>query len=133
MKAQINGEALPPEGKVNEFSEWVAATATLGDKSEVQFEYRIKLVKKTGMACHYEIEVKNNSDRKLNFGIAFTYYDQLVKRDMKEAVKGKIKPGATGKLKMIAQGCKKKKDAEKSDDYSVCTACGMTYQIVVTE
>lgn len=131
--AQVKGSAQLPEGKVNEFSEWVAATYTLGDNTTVEFEYRIKLNKKTGMACHYQLEFRNKSDRKLNFGVVFTYYDQLVKREMSEGAKAKVKGGAAGSVKMIVQGCKKQKDSEKKDDYSVCTACGLSYEIVVTE
>ena len=131
--AQVQGSAQLPEGKVNEFSEWVAATYTLADNSTVEFEYRIKLSKKTGMACHYQLEFKNKSDRKLSFGVVFTYYDQLVKREMSEGAKAKAKAGAVASVKMIVQGCKKQKDSEKKDDYSVCTACGLSYEIIVSE
>ncbi|MHB1279493.1 MAG: hypothetical protein ACYC1Q_13985 [Bacteroidia bacterium] len=130
-RAQVQGTAVLPVDKTGEFSEWVSASYKTSDGTEIQFEYRLKLAKKTGMACHYEMEVKNNSDKKITAVVIFTYYDQLIKGNVRDEVKIKAKAGATGGAKMIPQGCKKAKDAEKKDDYSVCTACGMSYEIVI--
>ncbi|MBI1221232.1 MAG: hypothetical protein GC180_01405 [Bacteroidetes bacterium] len=131
LQAQVNGDALPPANTINEYSEWVSASYTLEDNTTVQFEYRIRMLKKTGFACHYELEFKNNSDRKLTFSVGVQYYDQLAKRDITDAAKVKVKGGSTGSTKLLTQGCKKSKQAESKDDYSVCTACGMTYVILV--
>ena len=132
-KAQVVSGVKPsPNGKMGEFTEWTKVDVSFDDGTKAQIEYRIALVKRKGIACHYTCEIKNNSEIKLNVRIKSSYYDKLVKGNYGEEVKDKLKPGKILAGLLVAQGCKKEKDVEK-DDYGHCMACEFGVSIYVSK
>ena len=121
-----------PNLKMGEFTNWIQETAKFDDNSQCTFEYRIALVKRVGIGCHYELEVKNTSDKAYEFKIASHYYDKLVKSYFGDKSKEKIKPGKITNIHFVAQGCKKEKGIERTD-YEHCLACDCTVDITVNK
>jgi hypothetical protein len=133
VNAQIVSGLKPPaDGKMEAFTEWVKSDVTFDDNTTAVVEYRIALVNRKGIACHYNVEVKNNSDLKLKIRLKSSYYDKLVKGNYGDEIKETLKPGKTLAGRMIAQGCKKEKGTE-TDDYGHCMACDFGVSIYVSK
>jgi len=131
--AQVVSNLKPPvEGKIGEFTEWVKADVTFDDNTSAVIEYRIALISRKGIACHYNVEVKNNSELKLKIRLKSSYYDKLVKGNYGDEIKETLKPGKSLSGRMIAQGCKKEKGSE-ADDYGHCMACEFGVSIFVSK
>jgi hypothetical protein len=127
--------------KMGEFSDWtsvvfsletnkpIAPGEAIDDKSKATLEYRIALVARKGIGCHYDIEIKNTSSTTLDVAAEILYFDKLVKRNMSDAKGEKLKAGKSVVLRLIAQGCKKDKGSDL-DDYASCLACEFSATIV---
>lgn len=133
VQAQVvTGLRTEEGGKMGEYTEWKKSTVIFDDNSTAEIEYRIALIKRKGIACHYDVEVKNNSDIKITVRIKSSYYDKLVKGNYGEEAKETLKAGKSVVAHTIAQGCKKEKDVEK-DDYEHCMACEFGVSIYVSK
>lgn len=129
--AQIVSGLRPDEdGKIGEFSEWKSVEATFDDGSKATIEYRIALVARKGIGCHYDLEVKNTSTDKLDIKIKSSYYDKLVKGNFGEEIKESLKAGKSVVARLIAQGCRGEKGADLSD-FEACMACDFEASISV--
>jgi hypothetical protein len=127
VNAQVVSNLKPSvDGKINEFSEW----KSFNDGSSISFDYRIALVSRKGIACHYDVEVKNTSSSKLEFKLKSSYYDKFVKGNYGDEIKETLKPDKSVSARFIAQGCKKEKGVEK-DDFGHCMACDFGVNIFV--
>lgn len=126
----VSGITANKEGNFGEYSAWTKKEVKFDDGTSMNFEYRIALLKRVGIGCHYMLEVKNNGDKKYEFEVKSHYYDKFVKSNFGDKGKEKIKPGATEGFRFVAQGCKKEKDVDRTD-YQHCTACDMTVDITV--
>jgi hypothetical protein len=113
--------------KLNEFGEWQASKllTVKGPESQITIGYRHKVVKKFALTCKFTVELKNDSDKKINFfylaGNSRTdYYAGKV-----GAIKEKVKlapgetisidyplPTANFKAENDAEICKKCKELE---------------------
>jgi hypothetical protein len=84
----------------------------------IPVEIRIKVKKKVMMACHYELEVKNLSDKSIKCSFYNSYTDATGKYIMHDF---KIKPGEIGEDTIIYSelGCKVKEDED-------CNKCSWT-------
>lgn len=120
------------DGKLNEFTEWKTSETSFDDGTSATFEYRIALVARKGIGCHYDVEVKNTSSFKLEFKIKSSYYDKLVKGHYGDEIKETLKPEKSILGRFIAQGCRKEKGVEK-DDFGHCMACDFDVAIYVTK
>ncbi|HQU99955.1 MAG: hypothetical protein JNK61_08820 [Bacteroidia bacterium] len=122
----------PADGKMETFTEWKKSEVSFDDNTNATIEYRIALVAKKGLGCHYELEVKNTSDQKLNIKMKSNYYDKLVKSHFGDEIKETLKPGKTVSGRFVGQGCKKEIGVAKTD-YEHCIACDLTLSIYVTK
>lgn len=128
--AQTTGVGLAENGKEGEYGEWQKVEDKLPNGTSVTYEYRLRLRKKLAFACHYDVEIKNTSTEKFGAVVSFTYYDRLVNQNFGGSEKVKVKPGGSGEIGMLVQGCKKKKDEPKDmSDYDICRSCGLQYTI----
>lgn len=133
LNAQVVSGLRPSEtAKFGEYTEWQKKEVVFDDQTKAEIEYRITLVKRKGIACHYAVEIKNNSDMKLTVVIKSSYYDKLVKGNYGEQTKETIKPGKSVTATTIAQGCKKEKGTD-ADDYGICMACEFGVSIYVSK
>jgi hypothetical protein len=123
---------LRPAEKANlgDYTEWASVDVAFKDGSTATIEYRLALVDRKGIACHFDVEVKNNSTQKLDIVVKSDYYDQLVKGEFSEAAKGSIKPDKSAVISTLIQGCKKDKSKDLSD-YETCMACDFGLSIFV--
>ena len=129
--AQVVSSIRPPEtAKIGEFTEWQTVEVSFDDGTKANIEYRSGLMKRKGIACHYTVEVKNNSDQKLDIRMKSSYYDKLVKGNFGDEIKETLKPGKAIAGIFIAQGCRKEKDVEKSDE-GHCFACDFGVNLFV--
>jgi hypothetical protein len=129
--AQVVSDIRPPaDGKMGEFTEWTKANVSWDDGSTAVIEYRVAMAKRQGVGCHYDLEIKNTSDKKLVVRGKSHYYDQLVKSNYGDEAKETLKPGKSVSMRFIAQGCKKEKGTDK-DDYGMCSACDFGINIHV--
>lgn len=129
--AQVVSSIRPDaNGEMDKFSEWKTSEVVFEDGKKANFEYRIALVKKKMLACHYELEIKNTSEEKLEFTVKSHYYDKLVKSNFGDKSKEKIKPGKTTNFHFVAQGCKKDKGTDRSD-FEHCMSCEFYMEIFV--
>ena len=129
--AQVVTELRPAKGaNMGDYTEWASEEVSFDDGTKANFEYRLALVKRQGIACHFEVEIKNNSDIKLDFKIKSDYYDKLVKGEFSEETKESLKGGKSGVFKTLIQGCKKEKGVDLSD-YDTCMACEYGISIYV--
>jgi hypothetical protein len=124
---QIQLDSTADFGK---WSAWFADTVKGDDGTLYTWEYRYAAVKRKGIAVYYEFEIKNTGATKLNGRIHFTYYDLLVKSDIGADESFKVKPGETGTVTFIQQGCKKKD--KKKDDYKACLDCPLSYTFYIS-
>ena len=122
---------IPKEGKLGDFTAWESKTVEFKDGSTAVIEYRIGLAKKVALGCHYDVEVKNNSQMKLDIELKSHYYDKLVKGNFGDKIKGSLKPEKSLTARFIAQGCKKEKG--ETDDYAACAACDFYVEIFVNK
>lgn len=128
--AQTTGVGLSENGKEGEYGEWQKVDDKLPDGKAVTYEYRLRLRKKLAFACHYDVEIKNTSSEKFMAVVSFSYFDRLVNQTYSGVEKVKVKPGGSGEIGMLVQGCKKKKDEPKDmSDYDICRSCGLQYTI----
>lgn len=128
----VSGIRPPESGKVGEFTAWEKVNVVFDDNTTATIEYRIALVKRKGIACHYILEVNNTSNIKLNIKAKSSYYDKLVKGQYGDEFKNTVKPGKISQAYIIAQGCKKEKDVER-DDYGHCYACDFGVSLYVSK
>jgi hypothetical protein len=120
---QLVSDVRPPaEGTIGEFTEWKSVEAEFDNNTTATIEYRIALVARKGIGCHYEVQVKNTSDQKLDIKLKSSYYDKLVKGNFGEEIMESLKPGKELAAKLIAQGCRAEKGANLSD-FEACMAC----------
>jgi hypothetical protein len=130
-QAQVVKDVRPPEGgKMGEFTAWKSADVFWDDGDKATIEYRVALVNRKGIGCHYDLEIKNTSEVKLVVKGKSSFYDQLVKSNFGDEAKETLKPGKSVVMRFIAQGCKKEKGTDK-DDYGVCMACDFGINIHV--
>lgn len=118
--------------KIEEFSEWKKEEFKFEDGTSATIEYRFALATRKGIACHYDLEVKNASEMKVNVRLKSNYYDKFVKSYFGEEIKESLKPGKSIVGRLIAQGCKKDKGSDL-DDFAACMACDFTATISVTK
>jgi len=128
----VKGLRAQADGEMGKFSEWVSKDVGFDDGTSATFDYRIALVSRKGIGCHYEVEIKNTSSIKLTFKLDSNYYDKLVKSHFGDDIKESLKPDKSFLGKFVAQGCKKEKGSEK-DDYGNCIACDFFVDISVTK
>lgn len=121
-----------PNGQFGEFTEWTPMEVASSDGSKATIEYRLSLTGRTGVACNYLVEVRNQSDSKIDLVIVAQYYDKLVKGKFKEDKKASLKPGKSISQKFIAQGCKKDKGVE-AEGYEHCMNCEFLVTIIATK
>lgn len=130
-KAQVvSGLKAPSPGEMGKFTEWQSVDVKFDDGTSAKIEYRIALAMRKGIACHYDLEVKNNSDQKVKVRLKSNYYDKFVKSYFGEEIKETLKPGKGITGRLIAQGCKKDKGS-KAEDYDLCTSCDFSASIFV--
>ena len=133
LKAQVVNDLKPSEpGEMGKFTEWAQTKVHFEDNTTATIGYRIALVARKGIGCHYDVEVKNDSDIKLNIRLKSSYYDKLVKGQFGEEIKESLKPGKILSGRFVAQGCKKEKGVEK-DDFGQCIACDFGVSIYVSK
>ena len=133
LEAQIISNITAPEmGEMGQYSEWKKAGVSFEDNTTAEIEYRVALVDKKGIGCHYSLEVKNLSDIKLKIRMKSNYYDKLVKGYYGDEIEESLKPGKTVQGRFVGQGCKKEKGVEQ-EDYEQCMACGLSLLIEVTK
>lgn len=131
LHAQEESGILPPANSTFEtFTEWKKVTVSF-DTGTATYEYRIALVKKKGLACSYELQIKNTSSTKLKVKVNTHYYDRLVKGNFGDKYDEKIKPDATTSFIILTQGCKADKGVKDQEDYERCMSCGLSYEIKV--
>lgn len=118
--------------KIGEFSEWKKVDVSFDDNSTASIEYRFALATRKGIACHYDIEVKNTSATKLDIRLNSNYYDKFVKGNFGDEIKETLKPGKSVVARLVAQGCKKDKGSD-ADDYTACLACDFFTDLFVTK
>jgi hypothetical protein len=125
------GIKASPDKKMGEFSDWQSVDVSV-DGSKGTIEYRIALVDRKGIGCHYDVEVKNNLDITLKIIVEAGYYDKLVKGTYSAVFDEKVKAGKSAVGRLIAQGCKKDKGSDL-DDYASCLACEFSANILVAK
>lgn len=121
----------PGKKEFKEWSEWKKMTYNVSDAVSVELEYRLAMSGRKGIACHYDMEIKNLSDKKIEGQIIWRYYDNLVKSNIKEVKDYKLKPNGTAAVHLIVQGCKKKD--KELEDYDVCLACPCSFDLNVNK
>lgn len=119
-------------GKMGEYGEWKNVDISFDDGSSATIEYRVRLATRKGIGCHYDLEVKNTSNIKLNVRARSSYYDKLVKSNFQDESKETLKPAKSVAIRFIAQGCKKEKGAD-TDDFGHCMACEFGLDIFVSK
>lgn len=130
--AQEERGILPPaDGTFETYTEWKKVTVSFDSGSEATYEYRIALMKRKGLACNYDLQIKNASSSKLKFKVNTHYFDRLVKGDFGDKYEEKIKAGETVSFIILTQGCKADKDKKDQADYERCMSCGLSYEIKV--
>lgn len=122
----------PKDKAMGVFTEWEKKTVEFEDKTTAEVEYRIALATRKGIGCHYDIEVKNNSDQKIIIKLDSNYYDKLVKSHFGDKIEVTLKPGKSLVGRMVAQGCKKVKDREL-DDFETCMECDFFVDLLVSK
>ncbi len=133
LNAQVVTDLKPSDtGEMGRFTDWTQKEVSLGDNITANIEYRIALVARKGIGCHYDVEVKNNSDIKLNIRLKSSYYDKLVKGQFGDEIKESLKAGKSFTGRFVAQGCKKEKGSEM-DDCGQCNACDFGVSIYVSK
>lgn len=131
--AQVASNIKPlANGKMGEFTEWKKVDVSWDDGTTATVEYRIALATRKGIGCHYDLEVKNTSDMKLNIRMKSHYYDKLVKSNFGDEIKESLKPGKSLVGRLVAQGCRKDKGFE-GDDYASCMACEFYAELFVSK
>ena len=131
---KVEFDIKPKEGlsKMEEFTGWRSEIVKFKDGTTATIDYRFALAARKGIACHYDVEVKNTSEVKLTVVVSSTYYDKLVKRSFNEIKEESLKPGKSAVSRLIAQGCKKDKGSDL-DDFATCMACDFAASIFVTK
>lgn len=130
--AQSEQGILPPAtGEFKTYTDWKKVEVVFESGEKATYEYRIALVNKKGLACHYDLQIKNTSAVKLKFRVNTHYYDKLVKGNFGDKFENQIKPEKTVSFLVLTQGCKADKDKKDQPDYERCTGCGLSYEITV--
>lgn len=115
-----------------QFTEWKSVTVTDAKGVELTYEYRVAWMKRTGIACYYNIEIKNTSKVKLKtVKLTYRYHDKLVNADIVDVKKGSAKIGGTAVFKFIQQGCRKDKGAKDVPDNVACSRCPLEIEVTV--
>lgn len=119
----IGGTSFQFPNGVMEWSDPVVFTMQSDDLTKegidgIPVEIRIKVKKKMMMACHYELEVKNPTDKTIKCGFYNMYTDATSKYIIHDF---KLKPGEVGEDTIIysTTDCKPKSDED-------CPNCGWT-------
>jgi len=122
-EAQVVTDIRPgPGGTIGEYGAWTKVDVLFDGEPNATIEYRVRLATRKGIGCHYDLEIKNTSNEKLNIKATSSYYDKLVKSNFGDEAKESLKAGKSVEIRFIAQGCKKEKGADV-DDYGACLAC----------
>lgn len=128
----VTGVRPAPDATFGQWSDWKTVEVSFDDGTLLNIEYRLVLASRKGMACNYDVEVKNPSDIKLDVTFVYQYYDKLVKKDFAEKEKVSLKPGKTGQSHITVQGCKKDKGSTL-DGEALCHACDFGVDIYVSK
>lgn len=123
------GVELPADGKPAEFTEWEKVEFTL-DGASLSYEYRIAFQGRKGLACNYEVQVKNTSTQALKIKVKSHYYDKLVKGNYGDDYKATIKPEKVQGFAILTQGCKADKEKGEQTDFQRCKNCDFSYEII---
>lgn len=123
--------SMKPGGAFKEWSAWSTITYDADEKNpEATLDYRIMLDGRTGIACNYQIEIKNTSSIKMSGNLKVAYMDYLVNAIVGPDVqKYSLAPGKSKVFKVKVQGCTKQGNKELEDKYIICTNCLMSYDI----
>ena len=133
LNAQVvTGLRVPENSQMGQYTEWQTAEISFDDGTTASIDYRMAMVTRKGVACHYDVEVKNNSDLKLDIKLKSHYYDKMVKSNFGDEIKETLKPGKSLVGRLICQGCKKEKDVD-TDDFGHCAACDFWVDIYVSK
>jgi hypothetical protein len=117
-----------PAAKEKEFSEWKKVEGTVNGE-KITYEYRIAFNKRKALACYYEIQLKNTSEKALKIKIKTHYRDKLVKNNFGDEFKETVKPGKDQGFLVVTQGCKADKDKKDQPDIERCLGCDFSYEI----
>jgi len=129
----VSGVKPDPTKAMGVYSDWTKSDVTFEDGSTATIEYRLALITRKGIACHYDFEVKNTSSANVKVKLKSSYSDKLVKGLYHEEVKESLKAGKSVVARFIAQGCKKDKGAEELEPYAQCMACSFFVDITVSK
>lgn len=123
--------SLRPKEGFGNWSEWGTITYDADTKNpETKLEYRIMLDSRSGLACNYQIEIKNISEIKMSGNLKVAYHDYLVNAAVGPDIqKYSLKPGQSKVFKVKVQGCTKQGDKNLEDKFKICTNCIMSYEI----
>lgn len=122
-EGQVVSDIRPAAGgKIGEYGEWQKVDVLFDGEPSATIEYRVRLATRKGIGCHYDLEIKNTSNEKLNIKATSSYYDKLVKGNFGDEAKESLKAGKSVEIRFIAQGCKKDKGSD-AEDFEVCMAC----------
>jgi hypothetical protein len=134
VNAQTVSAVKPdPEKKMGEYSDWKISEVKFEDGTTATIEYRLALIARKGIACHYDFEVKNTSSANVKVKLKSSYSDKLVKGLFHEEAKESLKAGKSVVARFIAQGCKKDKGAAELEPYAQCMACNFYVDITVSK
>lgn len=109
---------------------WETVTFEDDKIGSYSYSYQLHFMKKTGLACHYVLKVKNETQLSIQGNIYLKYYDGLVKRNIREQHPYKLKPNSTTSFKLIVQGCAKKNGQEEQE---ACLDCGAEFDWTTTK
>lgn len=128
VSAQLSSK---PAGGFGVWTDWSTITYDADEKNpETTLEYRIMLDGRTGIACNYQIEVKNTSSIKMTGNVKVAYWDYLVNSAIGPDIqKYSLNPGQSKVFKFKVQGCTKQGKKDEEDKFKICTACEMSYDI----
>lgn len=124
--AQVTEDGILPSREAEEgtFTEWKKV-----ESGDISFEYRIAFEKRKVLACYYTIEIKNNTEKKLDVRVKSHYFDKLVKQRFGDEYKAVIKPGKVAGYDVLTQGAKGDKEKKDQPDVERCLDCDFSYTI----
>lgn len=128
----VSGIQAPHDGKMNKYSEWKKVPVLFDDNSTAVIQYRTALVKRKGIGCHYNLEVKNLSDVKFKIRMKSNYFDRSIESHFGDEIKVKMKPGKSVVGRFVGKGCKKEK-GEDFGTYDLCISCDLTMSIYASK
>lgn len=123
--------SLKPAGGFGVWTEWSTITYDADAKNpEAKLDYRIMLAGRSGIACNYEVEIKNTNAFKMSGNLKVAYFDYLVNASVGPDIqKYALAPGKSKVFKVKVQGCTKQGNKDLEDKFQICTNCLMEYEI----